>query len=242
MSGQSEFTMALLDPGRPTPAIVTDGQGGAAGKRFDVYRNNVIVGLIDALETGFPVVAKLIGAENFRQMARVFARAHPPGSPLMMYYGAEMPEFLANLPQLSHLGYLPDIARLELALRESYHAADADPIDPQGLASVDPDRLCLHLAPSLRIVTSAWPIYDIWRFNSEENAPKPRAEAQDVVILRPEFDPAPHLLPSGAAAALASIGAGAPLGALDPEVDLQTLFALLLGHGAVTGFAEKETT
>jgi len=41
------------------PASLTDGSEQPAGKRFNVYRNNVIVSLKEALSESFPVVTKL---------------------------------------------------------------------------------------------------------------------------------------------------------------------------------------
>ena len=43
MTGQTAFTTALLDHAIPAPAGLTNPFGGPAGKRFDVYRNNVAV-------------------------------------------------------------------------------------------------------------------------------------------------------------------------------------------------------
>ena len=61
MSDQSAFAAALMDPTQPAPEGLRDPFGGPAGKRFDVYRNNVAVSLTEALETGFSHRAKAGG-------------------------------------------------------------------------------------------------------------------------------------------------------------------------------------
>jgi hypothetical protein len=127
---QQEFRTALLDPEHPVPSGLTDPQGRPAGRRFNVYRNNVSVSLTEALRQAFPVVQKLVGEEFFTAMAQEHLRAHPPASPLMMFYGEAMPAFLSAFPPVAHLPYLADVARLELALRASYHAPDAVPSQP----------------------------------------------------------------------------------------------------------------
>ncbi|MCY4501644.1 MAG: DNA-binding domain-containing protein, partial [Alphaproteobacteria bacterium] len=52
---QSAFVEALLDPAKPVPAGLVRPDGLPAGRRFDIYRNNVVVALIEALGEAFPV-------------------------------------------------------------------------------------------------------------------------------------------------------------------------------------------
>lgn len=208
MTGQAEFCRAVLMPDDDVPHGLTDGQNGPAGKRFNVYRNNVAVSLTEALETAFPVVRKLVGEANFKILAGAFLREHPPSSPLLMLYGNDLPGFLAEFPPTSGLRYLPDVARLEQMMRESYHAADATPIDPGRLAEIAPDDLpaqLLTLAPSFKLLRSGWPVYSIWAFNTHDTAKKPVIKGEDVVVLRPEFDPEPVLLNPGDAEFLTAI-------------------------------------
>ncbi len=240
---QTTFHSALLDANQPIPEGLLDAEAQPAGRRFSVYRNNVAVSLTEAMHQAFPVITKLLGTQNMDGLAGIFLRQHPPASPLMMFYGEEFPAFLESMPQLSHLGYLPDVARLELALRRSYHAADGEAIAPEALA-IPPEDLMqakLVLAPAVHVLRSDWPVHAIWQFNTQDGAPKPQAEAQDVLITRPEYDPAPHLLPAGGAAWIARIQTGQTIGnafeatvAETPEFDLGTTLALLLQGGAIT--------
>src|SRR5205085_533689 len=74
------FAAALIDPDREIPAILTGPGGKAAIKRYNVYRNNVTVSLIEALAAVYPSVQRITGVEFFRAMARFHIRATPPPS------------------------------------------------------------------------------------------------------------------------------------------------------------------
>jgi len=241
---QATFRTALLSPEAPRPQGLSDGHGGPAGRRFDVYRNNVAVSLTEALETSFPVIRKLVGNENFKLLAGAFLRAHPPETPILSQYGATMPMFLESFGPTSKIGYLPDVARLEQAIRESYHAADSQPVAPEKLQALAPDELMetpMTMAPSLRLIRSSWPIQSIWLFNNVEKAPKPEMSAEDVVVLRPEFDPEPVLLPPGGGVFIETLLSRQPLGsafeaasAEVEEFDLAQLLTILIGANAIT--------
>ena len=243
MSTQSGFRAGLLNPNAPAPAGLENASAGPPGKRYDVYRNNVTHALIEALSTAFPLVHNLIGPQQFAQIAPQFVRSHPPSSPLMMFYGVEFPEFLESAPVLSEIGYLSDTARLDLALRQAYHAADATALTAAHIQDMAPETLMstkFTLAPATQILRSDWPLYDIWRYALQDGAPKPRAIAQDVLITRPAFDPIPHLLPQGGAVWFNALASHQSFGkaheiAIDhqPDFDLQATLTLALSSGAL---------
>jgi len=138
-----------------------------AAQRFAVYRNNVTVSLIDALSQRFPVIERLVGSDFFRAIARDFAQAHRPKSPVLINWGESFPGFLAAFPPLDAYRYMADVARIEVARGQAYHAADADPLPPAELAAsaADPTSLYLRLHPSVQVLRLAHPAVAVWAAN-----------------------------------------------------------------------------
>lgn len=238
---QNLFAAALLDPDAPLPKGIIDPRGRPAPKRFAVYRNNVASSLTEVLKTGFPTVVKLVGEDFFAAMALVFLRAHPPRQRILMLYGDEFPGFLEIFQPVAHLGYLPDIARLDQALRESYHAADSSPLPEaefQRLLGQDIAALRLQIAPSLRLIRSRWPVFSIWAAN-HEGGPTPKPMAEDVLVLRAEYDPKPFMLAQGGAGFLSGLLSGKTLGdSIDcagGPLDLPAILGLLISGRAIIG-------
>jgi hypothetical protein len=109
------FAGALGEPSAPPPAMTHGRLGAPDARRFAVYRNNVAVGLIGALEARYPVSRRLAGDALFRTMARAFVRANKPRSPVMIAYGAEFPEFVAEYLVVAAAGPSLGQATLEFA-------------------------------------------------------------------------------------------------------------------------------
>lgn len=237
-SAQKEFVGALLDPDRPVPAMLQAHSARLPRRRFAVYRNNVVVGLVEALAARFPATLRIVGEEFFRAMAQIYARAHPPRSPLLMFYGDEFANFVAGFEPAAELEYLADVARLEAARTRAYHAADAEPRDFNALQSIDDSalggvRIAPH--PSAEIVRSKHPVVGIWAMNAgkRELSAIEDWRGEDALVVRPHLEVLVHTLPAGGAMFLSTLFAGARLadavGAARAECDDFDLVASLAG-------------
>ena len=97
LTSYATFASALLDPAGATPAVVLGPAGKGAVKRYNVYRNNVTVSLINALAAVYPAVQRVTGDEFFHAMARFHVRATPPSLPLLFEYGRDFPAFIETV-------------------------------------------------------------------------------------------------------------------------------------------------
>ena len=250
---QRDFGAALLDPTRRVPPGLVGPDGEPSARRFSVYRNNVVAGLIETLTAAFPAVHRIVGADFFKAMAGAYAVAEPPHSPILLEYGASFPDFIGGFEPASTLPYLPDVARIERAWTEAYHAPDASPLDAADFMTVEPDRFGeVHLSvhPSLRIVRSRLPALTIWHMNVGDGVPGPvdlEAGGEDTLIIRSAAEVEVRLMPSGGAEFVASLAVGksaseAALAAVkaDRTFDLSASLAGLISAGAFVGWSFED--
>ncbi|MBV8626758.1 MAG: putative DNA-binding domain-containing protein, partial [Paraburkholderia sp.] len=162
------FAPGLTNPELATPEGVVSALGKGVVKRYDVYRNNVTVSLIDALAAIYPAVQRITGVEFFRAMARFHVRATPPASPLLFEYGRDFPSFIETYEYAREMPWLADTARIERAWLDAYHAADATPLAAEAFAGIDPDSLArvrFVSHPAARVVRSRYPAVSIFAMN-----------------------------------------------------------------------------
>jgi hypothetical protein len=237
------FAPALVDPERAMPADVMAPRGKAAVKRYNVYRNNVTVSLIDALAAIYPAVQRITGAEFFRAMARSHVRATPPMSPLLFEYGRNFPAFIERYEFVQDLPWLADVARIERAWLDAYHAGDEMCMSSNVFAAIPTERLAglvFEAHPASRIVRSSYPAVAIFAMN-RSGAPVASFEssdAEDALITRPDMDVVVRLLPPGGAIFLLNLIRGETLGgaamsafAETPSFDLPANIAGMIEAG-----------
>lgn len=218
---QAGSAAAVRDVAQPVPASVASRNREIAIRRFQVYRNNSAVSLVDALAESYPVVQALVGDAFFRAMAQAFVAQNLPQSPVLIAYGASFPEFVAAFPPAAELAFLADVARVERAWREAYHAADAKPLEIPALGQYDEGVLVnarFRMHPSVRLVASQYPVVSIWQAHNidDEGARhdvlrtvERRPEA--CMMVRPGVEVGAHLLAEGMVALLAAFEDGRAL-------------------------------
>ncbi|MBU2286043.1 MAG: DNA-binding domain-containing protein [Gammaproteobacteria bacterium] len=243
---QEDFAKALF-----APADVVDPRVRqlTVQPAFAVYRNTVMKACIDALEANFPAVARLVGTEWFRAAAAVHVATEPPSDGRLLHYGDSFADFLKHFEPAAELGYLPDVARLDVFWRQAHAAPDASPIHPSAIARCTQEQLVrLHVAPH-PAARWAWfsdsPAYTIWSRNRQDG-PVDDSEivwrGEGALLTRPHDAVAWQYASRADCAFMDACAAGLALPdaaeralVADPEADLSAVLAGLLRAGALMG-------
>lgn len=147
-------------------ASVVAGDELAPQARLGIYRNTAIGTLVTALRLTYPAIQALVGPECFEGAARLYIEGSPPQSAWLDGYGAAFPDFLARLPEVAPLHYLPDTARIEWAVNAVLHAPDTAPLELSRLAGredVERGEVRFISHPAARLLRSDFPVDVIWR-------------------------------------------------------------------------------
>lgn len=246
MKTQHTWAHALLDPAYAAPNGLVTWNHSDPARRLAVHRNNVMVSLVDALASSFPVTQQLVSEVFFRAMAQVFVRAHPPRTRVLSHYGHELPGFIAQFSPADGLPYLADVALLEILRLQALHAADAKAMDAQRIAAVMQDTDALpslrwQLAPSLHLLRSTHAAVSVWAAHQEGSGIALEGvdlqQAESALVFRSEWDVMVLQTAPGMTALVHHLLINAPFGeaidqafACEPDFDLSQALADLIRH------------
>ncbi len=233
-------------------ALVADIRAGSlsAARRLEIYRHNVFSALRGGLSDLYPVLSAIVGEPFFYAAADEFIRLTPSLSGDLNNFGGELAEFLASYAPAATLPYLPDVARMEWAWHRAYDAADADMLDLARLAATPAElhsTLTFAVSPSASLMTSPYPLFDIWRVNQTDYEGDMRVDweitAETLVVYRPEFEVQMQRLDPGSFAFLTACAQGDALEvaanrafSADPEYDLQARLIEFIQNRLLVGF------
>jgi len=162
-------------------AIKADGLTGT--RRLQVYHNSVYANKVNALIAVFPVIYRLVGDEFFRYMAREYIKAHPLVSGDLHDFGGRVTSFIQCFTPAASLVYLSDVAELEWAYHEVFHAAECNKFDLSKLQQLNEqqyDQLTFRLNPASYLLSSNYPVLDIWQANQSGISSDEGTEKGDV--------------------------------------------------------------
>lgn len=177
--------------------------------RLSVYRNNIVGSLTDVMLASFPLMEKLVGKEFLTGMARSFILQNPPKASCLNTFGQGFAEFIETFEPARSLPYLPDMARLEIVLNDSYYAGEDGALSPEQLAGLPPESLetlPLRLRDHVKLLTSPFPLTGIRETCLDEgvSAPdmtqgitlmvtRPKDKVDIVILASDEFEALSHL-------------------------------------------------
>jgi Putative DNA-binding domain len=137
-----------------------DARSPQSARGLAAYRANGHALAERSLLSAYPVVAALIGGDNFELLARDLWHRHPPQSGDLAQWGEALPGFLQINEQLADVPYLSDVAHVEWALHRAAGVPDAEPDLPSfaRLGQEEPQDLALTLAPGTAVIASRYPV------------------------------------------------------------------------------------
>ena len=172
----------------PAAADVTvelNPQGGAPGiERLGVYAGGYLTRIGEALAEAYPAIRQVLGRSVFGELSEAYAARVPSHEYNLSRAGRGLAAFLPTWPTTRNLPFLPDLARLEWAVTEAFHAHEELPLPATAMRAwpvEDWPRTRLLFQPSVHVIESAWPVLDIWAARE-----RPRAEIHIELVDRPQ--------------------------------------------------------
>lgn len=244
---QHRFARSLHEP--QAVELPLRANGLSAVRRLQVYRNNSLSALQDALQCVYPVTRRLVGDEFFATSARAYIAANPSHSGNIQDYGGAFPVFLSDYPPAASLPYLGDVAALEWRRLQTAVAPPHVPMDLAALAAVPVElqpELHFHHQPAARALCSRFPILSIWEFCQQEEPEgmlQLEGPGESVLFARPALDVYMRRLTPGEYRFLKALCRGDTLEAAcrealeaEPDFDVESRFAKLVEEEILTSF------
>lgn len=146
--------VALEDIVRPSARLTT-------AERVGIYHGMYLSRMVEALESDYPALQRLLGAHGFADLVRDYVQAHPSRSYTLNRLGDHLPEFVAAAPGLRRRGFCHDLARLEQAISQVFDEEETPALTHEAIAAVpaaDWEGARLHPIAAFRLVCVRYPV------------------------------------------------------------------------------------
>jgi hypothetical protein len=214
---QDLFAALVTGDGRVDPAerdaLLAGDAGLSASDRARIYSDMYLFRLVAALREDYPLLARLLGDEEFFSLGAAYARGHPSRHPSLARLGADLPSFLRE--QKTSRADLADLAALEWARAEAFVAANEEPLGEEALRSLGEDAAGARfsLVPSVRLLSLPHDVGGLWADLDASLAPQPpRPGPASLVVWRKGFEVFHAAVSPEELSALSALHRGASLG------------------------------
>jgi len=162
-----------------------------AAQRIAIYQEMYPMRMRDALASDYPGLEHFLG-NRFWGFVTAYTSAHPSMAYTLNRLGDHVPAFLGRQKTLKPRTFLKDLARLELAITESFDSKESGRLAAEELEAIAPARLGrsrLVTSASLRLVDLAWNAAEYLDSIRDEDHkhPRPRRARSFLVVVRRDY-------------------------------------------------------
>lgn len=168
--------------------IIRNHQRLGALQRINIYANAYFYRLLECLKEEFPAALAVADPKEFADLVRSYLVWRPPTEPSIFYAGRYLAEFLRNHNLSQRWPFIAELARLERATLESFHAADAPMLSGEALRGIAAEQwpaIELRAHPSVEILGGEWRVGDVLgAIESGEKWSEPPHQATTLMVWR----------------------------------------------------------
>lgn len=214
---------AIVSPGatREIPAarvdeLVRPSHSLAPVERVEIYHEMYLLRMVEALESDYPAVRHYLGEDAFAELVRDYVQWYPSKSYTLNRLGDFLPTFLAADAERPENELLADLARVELAVTETFDEEQSPVLRAEAVRDLPPEAWAsARLVPikALRLLElryAANPHLDAAK--RDWPAPQPRRRRTWMAIYRRDYSVYRDELTSTEFHLLRALANGKPLG------------------------------
>ena len=178
---QEDFQSHVLTGGERLQAQILGSEQVSAAERLAIYTDGYRLRLLEALDTDFPGLHRLLGDTGFDAMGRAYIDAHPSPYFSLRWYGDRLSEFLRSTEPYSKYPAFAEMAAFEWAKSDAFDAAESIVAGVQDMAAIPPAAwpgLTFRVHPSLRRLDLCWNVPSVWKANDTGEEPPPLEGAE----------------------------------------------------------------
>lgn len=239
---QRRFVAAVLERDGALAAGVSGGGKLTSEGAVDVYRRGYPARLTEALGETYERVWRVLGDDDFFAACSAFIPTERSVSHNLSDYGRTFPDFLSARAEFAHAPFLGDLARLEWAFKDLFHARGHESLPAEELARLAAPSARFVFGAAVALLSLGHRVHAIWTRSLEDDSPLDPESwrgREDLFLYKKNGRVFSRRLTPPEAAALTALRAGRPLeealaGADGLDADaVSVLFRDLSESGAV---------
>ncbi len=173
---QLRFSHSLLTGRNDIVPFLTPHDSDRLDSPLNIYQNAYQLRLVDSLKTDYPILLKVLGEDDFFEMALNYIDEYPSESYSMRHFGRYLARFLAQFTPYNERRYLAEMAQFEWLLVEVFDQSDTDIATVDDMTQFKPEQwseITVELNPWLHLMTFNWNLIDLYQVVTA-NKPMPK--------------------------------------------------------------------